>query len=1091
MFVLFFFLINCLVVNLVSGIEFSSKLSQLLLGPNSQIVTNSLLSTQSGSVTLDAGAKISGVGIEIIDGDFGVGEDGPIEIKGSCIISTATNVLNANNIGLNAVTLTGQNQVVFKKDFMLKNNWTCANEAIFVGNNYTLDLSDINAGVTINSGASLTLSGLTVTGFKLEKFIFADSTSHLYLLDTTLSLVDDSTGSPGLLTVLGDSFIVMNGNDILLSAQTTFTVSDGASLWLDKRGSSVNPIFSTLLTPSGTATLIDDQKVRILTDSSQVKQAALGVLTSGTIPAVIDLTNTDTNAGYPVVLTGNATLSATDQIVVNNNVSVNGAGSSVTFNNSAQAQVVVPPDKSITFDNVQLLRVSQSTFEMHEGSVVRFKNNTVLEYVEDVHYEAGSFVVVGENSQIILRGLGGKKKITLGMGPSGSFAQWIIGVNTMILEDIEIVGMQYFSADTKTISGKQVRGKMLMTGRACLNLDYDTEVPLLIRGDSNRITFRRNNLSLLNTIRFDDGYDATLHIGFNLSSDNNDLSFALGKDALYLSAQACLCNIILDDDSVSIVNKSITSFVVKSRAVLRGGVVKIKQNPIIQETPDFVLGPGLDLQTDDLLVPIEVALIDNALETKELNENILFTGNSTRAIVIPRPMLTVKSSIKGKALSNTVAVKPGGIIQSFSPSTTTKMNLILQGNTQVQSAVRRSGVVAIVARDSFTGNVTVDNLDTIKSSDKLFVTGTNNRINITGLLSIQGKIVLDENAELIFSFDDSTDSAKAVYFSSSMGATILELPPSASIVFEGTGKVFFADQSRVIFKGSPIEDQVPLGNGLYVDDRPSLIFRNFAQLQMDSEMELVFSGRGKLVWQDGAILDVAYGNLVLGLSDQDFFDFMVDKRSMISVGAKDVSTSKAYVSLSQGSFNFKLDRASELRLNSNGVFEIGVNQGVVTNALLGSISFDLNSKISTSVGGMLAFGQQDLSELSNLSTQFSWSSPLLSADTGGVVAMYTASSTTPFIVAKLQGKGFTSSAISPYQVFKRLIRNTDALIFASDYVDNTDGILKLLTTGDVIVPLESGDILRNESLITKTVYGTSAAGRRFGITASGTKEFYG
>ena len=1083
-------LISFAASNVGASIEFSSKLSQLMLGQNSELITNVPLSAFSGSVFFDTGSVVSGSGINFLGSGLSGTDNDPLSIQGSFLVDTTTQPLNSSFIGTSPITFVGLALASFKRDLPLQAAWSVVGETIFDGNDHTLDMSHAAALINIAPNSRAVFKNLTISGFEMEKLVCADATATITFLDTTMSLAKDSTSGIGNMVVLGDCYLVMNTNDVLLSSAMTFTVNDGSSLWIDNRASGTPAVFAKLVLPTGTATLIDNIKVRVLTDVSQSQNSSLGILTGGSIPPVIDLTHTDTNAGYPVVLTGNSALNSSDQIIVNNNVTVQGNGSSITFNNSAQSQVVVPPNKSITFDNVQLLRVTQSTFQMHEGSVVRFTNNTVLEYVEDVHYEAGTFAVIGDNSSILLRGLGGKKKITLGSDPSGTVARWLLGVNTMILEDIEIVGLHYFSFDTKIVNNRPMQGKLVLTGQARLNIDFDTEMPMVIRGDANKLIFRKNNLTLFSKIRFDNGYDGTLHIGFSLSSDAHDLSFSLGKDALYLSSENSLCNLILDDDTVTIINKSTTSFVVKTRSIFRGGVVQIKQNPILQETPEFVLAPGLDLQTD-LLVPIELTYTDNSMITKD-NSELLFSGKTTKGILVPRPVLTVKTAIKGKSLSNTVAVKPGGTIKSFAPSRTAKMSLILEGNSSVTTALRRSGIVSIIARDTFTtDDVNKHNLDVIKTDDSVFVTGTGNRIKITGLMSVLGKIVLDENAELIFEFDDSTDFSKAIFFGSSVGAATIELPPSSSIVFEGSGSVFFDNQSRVVFKGTPIELQESLGNGLYVDDRPSLIFRSFAQLKLDSDMDLFFSGNGKVLFQDGAICDVALGMLKVGKTPDDFFDIVIDKRSILSVGVRSGDSTDAYFSMADGIFNLKFDRDSELRINNFGTVEFGLNQGVVTQSRFGSVSFDQNSKITATSGGVIAFGQRDLSEVSNVAAKFSWSSPNLLGEANGSVAFYLSSSSTPFVKAQLQGKGFVSGSSSPYEVFKRLVRKSDALIFASDYVDTTDGVLKLLTTGGAIVSLNAGDVLTSESSLTGNVYGTTIAGRRFGITPAGVREFYG
>lgn len=1087
---------------LFSIIEFSSKTSQLTVNTTGDLATTGDIPSLSGTVVVEAGGKISGGKLYFTGGTFGSEGEDSIEISGNFFVDATTQILQNLRLGENSVTFQGNNTIVLHNDLDLKNTWNFTGNANVKGSGLSLNLANAAAQIAIAANATLTISNATLLNFSLAKISFVDSTSVLNVVDSKISLAAPISQSAGTYTFSGFSTIVLNNNNVLLTNPATLSVSSGATLWLDNRGSSSSPVFAMLVTdtnaPSGfvQVSLINNTTVKILTDQSQVIDPGVSSLTSGQIPPIIQPGNPDTGIGAPIELTASAVLKPDDQIIVNNNVEISGSGTSITFSNTSGPQIVIPEGKTATFGDIELLRITQSTFDLQDNSTIRLRNNSVLEFVEDVSYDRGQFVMMGNNGNVLLRGLGGRKKISLKSNADGGHCSWSIGSNNLVLEDIEIEGLERFDRTSQSIDGVLYEGKMILTGQAKVNVNLDSDMHFLIRGETNKIVFQNNNLTLDGKIRFADGYDTTLHIGFNTDSVNSDLVFQLGRDALLMSCSNGQCGVLFENDKVGIFNKTASSFVVRTKSFLSGGVLTILNNPIIQQTSAFALATGTEIETS-LTQPIlfQFEEEDDALRSQD-DWNFRFVGESTKAIRLPRPALVVKSPYASPNTSKAIGVRSGGSLVSFSTNRSIAASIIVTGNTSISNIIRRTGkVTAQVVRDVFSGNTETDtSLDTFKPIDKLYVIGTNNVFKVTGLLEFAGKIIMDEGAELIFRFDDSVDVVKAVKFTSDSIVSALTIPKKASIVFEGNGSVFFGDGSVWTFEGTPLSDQPSIGNGVLVDDRASLIFRNFAQLMLDADSKLTFKGKGKLLLQDGAQLKIEKGSLLVGSAETDFFDILADKSASLSIGSDELlassASTQARVSLAFGIFNLRFDREAKLQVKNKGVFEIGLFQGVFNPGTPNQIFFARDSKMNIFPQGMFALGYESLSLSESLSTKFAWDNISGSMEGDGVIALFTKESSSAKFSSKLQNKKFIENNLNSFQLFKNIVKKTAVLIKGCDFIEASTGQYQLITSGNVLVPLDEGDVIRVEGPTSGNIYGTSAGGIRFGILPDGTKEYY-
>lgn len=1106
----FYFGLFLFVNDVLTKVECSGRQSQLVITSGATFQTNVPIDSFSGSILLDEGGVLIGNNIIFANGVFNAENDSTTQVSGNFAIDASNSPL-LNELGSSNVSFFGSNILKLSSNINLLKSWTFSGNSSIVGNGNIIDLSDPGASINLLPGANIVLTGLYVTSFDLQKFHFFHQTSTLTLVDSVLALDANLTVTIGNIIASGNSQVKLVGNSILFSDLSTFTVSSGSNLWLDNSGSSASPIFSYVVTDTSEqgyhlTSFIDNTSVRILVDHSQVQDPAVSALISGQIPLVVDPTNPDPGAGAVINITQDTPIPPQEQIIVQNNVEMNGGGSSLTFANTGQPQFVVSPGKTATFGNIDLLRISNSTFDLNSDSTVRFKNNAVLEFTEDVYFRKGSFVITGDNSSVLLRGLGGRKRLIFtddGLG--GSPATFDIGLNDLILEDIELVGVENFSQDRSIVNNSLKEGRIVMTGQSKVNIKYNTNLNFLIRGDSTKIALLANNLVLSGHIRFDDFSDSNLHIGFNIDDNNTDLVLGFDKDTVLFSSLEAKCGITFLNDKVTLQNKTSTSFVVKSRSDLAGNSLKISLNPILQETTLFSLAPGLDL-TSDLALPIDLSGIPPQEIIRGDETDYRFEGRTTKAISIPRALITVRNKLFGVGISKTVAVRQGAFVNSFSPSSKSPLNLIMLGGATAQTIVRRTAKLsAQILRDLVLTSTTDTTIDKLKPGDSIYVKGVNNKIIVTGLLDFYGKIIMDEGAELIFAFDDSVDSAKGIRFSSEFAGFLQNLPPTSSIVFDGDGMVFFANGSILSMQGSPISELQPLGNGFVEDDRPSLIFRNYAQLIVDSNNKLLFKGRGKLVFQNGGLLDVEQGLVQLGSSDQDFFDLVVGNNAAVRIGSSQLQSADsviANVALSQGLFSCRFTRGANLSVRNGGLFEIGMLQGNITGGILSEGTFNRGSSVNVLSQGIFAWGIKDLSPATLSDTMLSWDNTDGTFAGAGLLSLFTAEESSAglvsggtgllsvnFAAGRLQNNQIYTDSISVFDLFKGLIRVTPTLINASDFIDGTGGY-DLITPTNAVVGLEAGDVIRREGPDSGNVYGTTTSGVRFAILPDGTRQIF-
>lgn len=1036
----------------------------------------------SGAIQLGTGSTIEGNSIILTDGSsLSAIDNNSAEIQGPCQLNLSTDPLQNLQLGRIPINFLGPNVVALNTQISLQNTWTISGNVQLNGNGNLIDFSNANAMLVIAAGATLNCTDVIFKNANSSKLVFSDPTATLNLSGAEIGMDAIGSYTQGNWIVSSDSKLILAGNNLFFSQYATFGVS-GGTLWIDNVGGAAVPSFGFVDAFATFSSYIDNLTVRLVVDQSKIISPGAANLISGFTGGTVDV-------AAPV------NLSPSQVINVTNDTSIGGGGSSMTFSNSSHAQVVVPPATAVTFADVGLLRITQSTFQLDPTSVIQFKNDVVLEFVEDVVYDTGQLSIVGQGSQVILRGLGGHKKMTLTTNPvTGEAATFSLGTGTLVLEDFEINGMQHITSQTTSSSSGNYSGKIVLNGNARINLAFDTTLNYEISGNNNAFILHSNNLNLLGAIRYADFYDSELTLNFNLSNDAEELAVNVGKNCILLNAEEGNCGLLFGNDRVTLNLLSPTSLVAQGRSYIGGETIIIEGNPIFQETNTFSLLGNVNITSNHLPNPIE--LLSASSITLNNIENLGFYSTeespfNTKSISVPRPNLVVKNSLLAGNLQGSIEVRPQGALLSFSPNLKSRLNLILAGNTRISTISRRQGLTAQIIRI----DITEDNLndtslvDTIKPIDTLYVTGTNNVIKVTGIFQMSGALVMDEGSELIFSFDDSVDSPKGVIFNSPTGPFATNLPASASIVFDGSGTVIFANGSILTFAGHPQNQQQQISPGIFKDDRPSLIFQNYAKLDLSDNHNLLLKGLGKLVFYNNGEGNLTSGKLTLGNASSDFFDLVIDRNSTFNIGDGvstiiDPAKLPARLSMPVGLYNLRVIHGSQLSINSGGVFEVSLLNSTFAGGYLASALFTDGSILKLTGQGALAFGQEDFTNASQLSSTFSWNNIAGNINGTGNIALITSDSTKPKIIAACNNQLINASSISPLDLTKTMVKATTTLTTVKDFFDRLDGVTKIITNNNTIISLAPGDTILSENVNSGTLSIRSASNSTYQISTN-------
>lgn len=1035
--------------------------------------------------------------------------------KISSSTGSATVALNTESLAIGGVsgawteafTFSGGGKLNLYSDLSLKGAWTFNGNTTISSSGSALDISNVDAQIVIGSGTTLELDSINLSGLQNGKLVFTDSTSTLKLSNSNITMSGDFDQNVGSL-ITSSSTIAIGTHYWKLGSTASFVNAYG-ELWLDTLESDQPPVFTQAVGLTNVS-LVNNSTVKQKVDFQKVTAATNRLLVSGSVSQDVTMqTDLNVNSGSAIV--------ATD------NIAINSAGTAINFSKSDSPQLVVDQGKVLSLVGDHTLNIQSNTIFIDQGAILATVGTTTINAADNISIPSGTMKVAQDSVLVINGSSNGDTKFGLSSEPGMPPAKMEVGIGKVELKGINFYNIEQATVEKKVVNGVVVQGEFILSGGAKIHIKEDCKVNFRVRGDNNTLIIHKSGVVFSGTIKFETYDTNVLNIKFELDNEDEPMTLEFGPNAMQLFSSGGFAKLNFLDRDVTVINSNSTSFVTGGHAFLNGESVTISLNPIVQSVSDLGLSSSLLLQNDDT--------IDNPFVNKSPKEFLqgrspdfidefrfpflakhenYFRNNS----LIPSRAPVSRPTLR---IANTVAGVRKGVIKLFNNSKLTKftgsaqfdsLELQFTGNGSVLSVPRRQKRTVNPVKSKAPDFEDESYTDNMRKNDRVFVSGTGNRFLVTGNLQFNNQLYLDEQSELIFEFDDSIDTPKAILFRpvDQDGNPYLYLPKSSTIVFNGSGQVVFDPYLQIEFGGDNLV-AVNAKNGIFEDNRPSLIFKNYSQMILDQGQQLLFFGKGQMMFQNNSKLDISYGNLSIGNSSSDIFNMTFDRQAILSVGdvqysgnsTAAIDSSPARLSLAYGSFSLKYLKQSTLMVQNGGLIELMLSNGIYTGAEITEFSLAGQSILNLQNYGRIAIAQPTENLGGSIAHNFYFDNLDSVLQGSGLMTFYTAFSSSPVYEARIQpDRYFKSESISPYDCFKKFAQITASradispnpdllgLEFAVDYTD-IDNLYKLRNKQGITTTLINGDTIRREAPGGGIVFGTASSGTNFAILENGSR----
>lgn len=1010
----------------------------------------------------------------------------------------------------------GVSSIQLQSNIQLRGTWSFYGYNNLIGNGNVIDLSDASAQIHLEAGAVLVLTNIYLKYVEQSKLTLAASTSELHFSNASLILENDVNSEFGKLIVDGSSTFFLGYNDWIFTNLASLKVQDTV-LWVDSYDRPDDPIFGSIDSEGGFHAFVNGATVKQVVDQGRVESASVRLLLSGFVTTTIRLDQS------VIMNPENAISFVGDSLII-------GAGSNITFAGTTSPQIIIPNGVTATFDDISLLHLLSNTIDLQAGGTLEFLRDVIVEMAGDMVFSDGIIQITGGDNVTFFRGTGGHRTLSLIPSDPNNPVYFNLGANTLALEDITLNGLPYITASERFINNTLVIGAIALKGKSVVNVDADTKMNFLIDGTDNEIRLLKNDLHLNGRIMFGTATDNWVRIKFALKEQVDQFRVYFGANSVTLSSPVGRAGIYFPDFDVAVVLTDRTSFSAFARSYLGGERIRIYTNPIKQYSNDFSLESGLELESDltnpvdadyvregDRYIPVLPTVsysldqvIPAYLRRFPPPPNLTYTPPpdnyfptaAGRAIKIPKPNLRVKKVLQAAQAKGSLRLEKGGSLASFSPHATIPSILELAGSARVLTRTRRERRAVRPVRASSTQQLSSAQsvTDTFKTTDQIIVSGTDNQVLITGNLSVRCPIVFEEGSELVFKFDDSLDTPKSISFGDPDAPITaapygIELPKKASLVFDGAGEVHFITPASFLCQGTPLDEITPDPDGSYDDDRPSIIFKNYAKLILDDATHVEVSGNGIFLMQDYAQANVTDGHLIIGPNTTDYFDFTIDRNAIVSLGrapevwaALDIPVTEGRISLPSGIFNINFNRAAQLEARQGGVIEFSLLDSEYKGGDINNFNFNNAALLTLADGGVMAVGQQKLSIPTEI---FHWDNTNGLIEGNGFVASYagTEDGVSTFCAFKrqLQPNYFAANTLDAYEVARRLTTITPSLTIAIDYISDSGAHELFFINEGSTVTLLNGDKVKFDDPTTDVVYIADANNQKIGVRSTGAR----
>ncbi|KKP23016.1 MAG: hypothetical protein SZ59_C0004G0091 [candidate division TM6 bacterium GW2011_GWF2_28_16] len=314
-------------------------------------------------------------------------------------------------------------------------------------------------------------------------------------------------------------------------------------------------------------------------------------------------------------------------------------------------------------------------------------------------------------------------------------------------------------------------------------------------------------------------------------------------------------------------------------------------------------------------------------------------------------------------------------------------NVILTGTSGDKFSVDAAGADVLNLTLKEGSNLNIKNeVVTLRDGDIINIVGKNNTFYISNTFIVEGDLLFDTDSQLTINF--ITDDAQFVLSESN----IIDLESNVEFKFIGQGVVLLKNNATINLKGATANPE------LY----PSFILQDYATLNVDASSTGLIKGVGKVIAQNGGIIDIrGYSNtkhLNFGNSVNDDIELYVRGKAMLRVDGgvtpyrahpySTVPPTGNYGSISFGTGKFSLffRQGGIMYIGPGGWIEFNSNLAVPTDmGHLKKIDFGPDGCFDLQTGGYLSFADNDYSASVELNTIWIADDSVVFGDNGGQV----------------------------------------------------------------------------------------------------------
>lgn len=952
--------------------------------------------------------------------------------------------------------------IQFRGNMALNGHWYFFGSCCINGNGATLDLRHDSTFLMFAAGSHVTLRNITIKGITSEKWIFHDagegSAAPVVTLDGARLHFDDSfTLSRGAIEVVGDSTVVLGEYYLTFNEDAHLTV-DAATLSINVLSNAAEPASGTICAP---APLFVDHVKDIDAIAANVSAGNLSLNSGGVIAELSQVLVGRTEPDEAVIsLDKTQVLSPTDRVVFDDNATIDGGGSRLTFASPAIAQFAIAAGKRVRLSNIELYAITNSTFSLGAGAVLEIGENVIFTLAGDVTWSAEQLCLVGSSDTFEIRSMGPQytwKFESEGHGDEPHELTYdvhlALGTNSLLCRNIVLIGLRHISYSSEEGEGATFVGEIILGGDATVCItELVVDQNFSISGLNNVLRLLQHNTTFRDgTIQFDEyGINALTFTSILPISSYGAPVINLWDGALNLSSTEGTAYCLFDIPAVTVRNRVENAFVLGPNGVLAGQQVSISDNPIVQTSARTSIVPGTVLTS---------SLSAGALSfSRDLLDSMRGPGHRSRkAGRMRREPLAVW---RGVSLPNE-SLKPVVHLTSALALPVLAGNVTLQesyGQSYTNLRVSEEQSLNLTLYDGVRV-VQADAATTFKTDDVLNVVGGTvaqpNVLRLSNTLTIGGSIMLDDNAVLCIEAAPNSDG------------TVVQFSPGFRISFGQKSTLLLNGISLVTLPGSQILD--------FGDTQSFFIVGKGTRLDLVDGDELTVTGCGTLQCQESGQITLGRGtSLCCGSSHADRITLRLKEGGIMRVGSVlNASDPVARLSFARGINTLDCSRGGRLIITARGVCECNAHAGAPTASSIQAIDFSSGGSLFIAAHGLLSVSSNASGDGIDL---------LLDGATisgAGLVGI-----TGSAFCGKLQPNLTSATGLTAAELVRLLVQTKTNLACSTVYFDEEDHRV-LRTKNGVLVPLTVNQVIATDTEAGVVSGYNALTGRRFSYDANG------